>query len=222
MVPIDQAMEVLKAYGFPVLPFGFAQDAKTAAAKAKEIGYPIVLKAISPQIVHKFDFGAVRLNLRTTEDILEACKEIQEKFAKVYPQGKLEGFFIQKMSAKGIEVILGMNRDPRLGPAIMFGLGGIYVEVMKDVTFRLAPVRQRSAELMVESIRGFKILKGVRGEKGSDIPKVVECIERLSQLVSEYDQIQEIDVNPLMVHEEGQGASVLDARIILKVKPAAK
>lgn len=218
MVPIDQAMEILQAYGFPVLPFGFAQTAQEAAEVAAKVGFPVVVKTISPQIVHKFDFGAVRLFLRDKVDVITACNEMTEKFKKVFPGGKLEGFFVQAMSAKGTEVILGMSRDARLGATIMFGLGGIYVEALKDVTFRLAPIRERSAELMVKSIRGRRILEGVRGEKPADIKKITECLERLSQLACDHPEIKEIDINPLSVHEEGSGASVLDARIILDLK----
>ncbi len=198
-----------------MLPFAFAKDEKDAAQKAEKIHYPVVLKLISPQVVHKFDFGAVCLNIKNSSELKKACKDMKQKFTKVFPAGKTEGFFVQAMSPKGVEVILGMNRDPRLGPTVMFGMGGIYVEVLKDVTFRLAPLRERSAKLMIESIRGYKILKGVRGEKASDILAIEECLQRLSQLACEYEVIAEIDVNPLMAHEEGKGASVLDGRIIL-------
>ena len=215
MVPIDQAMEILSAYGFPVLPFSFAKDEVEAVRAAEKIGYPVVVKSISPQIVHKFDFGAVRLKLADASAVKTACQEMKSKFSQVFPTGNLEGFFVQRMSNKGTEVILGMNRDVTLGPTIMFGLGGIYVEVLKDVTFRLAPVVERSAELMVKSIRGYRILQGVRGEKASDTGTIIDCIERLSQLVCDHPEISEIDINPLMVHEDGRGASVLDARIIL-------
>ncbi|HCM42809.1 MAG TPA: acyl-CoA synthetase [Candidatus Omnitrophica bacterium] len=216
MVPIDRAMAIFEAYGFPVLPYGFARTPQEAANLAEKIGFPAVVKTISPQIVHKFDFGAVRLNLSDAQEVAQACNLMTAKFKQVFPEGKLDGFFVQKMSAKGLEVILGMNRDAALGATLMFGLGGIYVEVLKDVTFRLAPLRERSAELMVEEIRGYRMLKGVRGEKPSDIAKITECIERLSQLACDHPEIQEIDMNPLMVHADGLGASVLDARIILK------
>ncbi len=215
ILPIDQAMEIFQAAGFPVLPFAFAKDLKELKQKAAQIKFPVALKLVSPQVVHKFDFGAVALNLNNMEDLEKACQEMSQKFKKIFPQGIIQGFFVQKMSEKGVEIILGMNRDPRLGPAIMFGLGGIYVEVFKDVTFRLAPLRQRSAQKIVESIRGFKILQGVRGEEPSDIKKVEESLERLSQLSINYPVIKEIDLNPLMVHKQGKGASVLDARIII-------
>jgi len=216
MVPIDRAMAIFEAYGFPVLPYGFACTPQEAASLAEKIGFPSVVKTISPQIVHKFDFGAVRLNLSDAQEVAQACNLMAAKFKQVFPEGQLDGFFVQKMSAKGLEIILGMNRDAALGATLMFGLGGIYVEVLKDVTFRLAPLRERSAELMVEEIRGYRMLKGVRGEKPSDIAKITECIERLSQLACDHPEIQEIDMNPLMVHADGLGASVLDARIILK------
>jgi acetyl coenzyme A synthetase (ADP forming)-like protein len=215
-LPVDASMEILQAAGFPVLPFAFAKDAEEAAQKGPGLGFPLALKLISPQVVHKFDFGAVRLNLKDAAELKQACREMKEKFIKIFPQGTVEGFFLQRMSAKGVEVIMGMNRDPRLGPAVMFGLGGIYVEVLKDVTFRLAPLRELSAKMMIEAIRGYKILKGVRGEKPSDIPALEECLQRLSQLSCDCPQIQEIDINPVMVHEKGKGVSVLDGRIILK------
>lgn len=216
-LPIDQSMEILKAAGFPVLPFAFAENIPEAFKKSKKIGFPVALKLISPQVVHKFDFGAVRLNLKSEEEVMAACHEMEYKFFKIFPQGKIEGFFIQTMSQKGVEVILGMNQDPQLGSTLMFGLGGIYVEVLKDVIFRLAPLRERSAEMMVQSIRGYKILKGVRGEKASDIKVIEESLQRLSQLSCEFPAIKEIDINPMTVHEKGKGASVLDARIILNI-----
>ncbi len=221
-LPIDASMGILKAAGFPVLPFAFGADAKGALHSARKIGFPVALKLISPQVVHKFDFGAVRLNLKNPGELKKACGEMTRKFHSVFPKGKIEGFFIQTMSSKGVETILGMNRDPRLGPTLMFGLGGIYVEVLRDVTFRLAPFRERSAQLMIESIRGYKILKGVRGEKPSDIKAIEDCLQRLSQLACEYEVIKEVDVNPLMAHEEGRGASVLDGRIILDLEKAAQ
>lgn len=216
-LPIDKSMEILRAAGFPVLPFAFADSIPDAFIKSKKIGFPAALKLISPDVVHKFDFGAVRLNLKTPEEVSSACNEMERKFFKIFPKGKVQGFFVQQMSAKGTEVILGMNRDPQLGATVMFGLGGIYVEVLKDVVFRLAPLRERSAEMMIQSIRGYKILKGVRGEKASDIEVIEESLQRLSQLACEFPQIREVDINPMTVHEKGKGASVLDARIILNV-----
>lgn len=215
-LPIDASMSVLQAAGFPVLPFAFAENAAQAAFEAGKMGFPAALKLISPQVVHKFDFGAVRLNLKNEKEVAEACAEMERKFFKIFPGGKVQGYFLQRMSPKGVEVILGMNRDSHLGPTIMFGLGGIYVEVLKDVTFRLAPLRERSAALMIESIRGYKILKGVRGEKPSDTSSIEESLQRLSQLACDFPQIKEIDLNPLMAHEKGKGANVLDARIILE------
>lgn len=216
IVPIYQAMEIFQAYGFPMLPFRFARTQAKVVEVAKEIGFPVVLKVVSREVIHKFDLGGVRLNLRTEEEVAKAYEKILASVAEKCPGAQVEGMLVQAMGNKGREVILGMNRDPMFGPCLMFGLGGIYVETFKDVTFRMAPIRELSARLMVESVKAYSLLKGVRGEKACDIPVVTECLQRLSQLSCDHDEIQEIDINPLLVHHRGQGACVIDARIILR------
>lgn len=216
VVPIYQAMEIFQAYGFPLLPFRFARTQQKVVEAAQEIGYPVVLKVVSRQVIHKFDLGGVKLNLRNEEEVSRAYEKILSSIAEKSPQAQIEGMLVQAMSEKGREVILGMNRDPAFGPFLMFGLGGIYVETFKDVTFRLAPIRELTARHMIESVKAYSLLKGVRGEKPCDIPIVSECLERLSQLSCEQEDIQEIDINPLLVYTRGRGACVIDARIILK------
>lgn len=210
------SMQVLKAYGFPVLPFDLAKDAIDARAKAQETGFPVVLKIVSPDIVHKLDVGGVKLNLAHAGDVEAAFNEMTGSVRQQYPKAVIDGVFVQAMGLKGREVILGMNRDPHFGPVLMFGLGGTYVEVMKDVVFRLAPIRELGARKMIETIRTYAILKGVRGQNPADVNAIAECLERLSQLACDHPEIAEIDINPLVVYDEGQGARVIDARIILK------
>ncbi len=213
---IDQSMDVFKAYGFPLLPYAFAVSAEEAAKKAERVGFPVVMKVVSQDVVHKFDVGGVQLDLRNKEDVTKAYDQMMESIITKLPKAKIDGVFIQAMGKKGKEVILGMNRDPHFGPTLMFGLGGIYVEVLKDVTFRLAPIRKSGARHMVEEIRTYALLKGVRGEAPSDTETIVDCLTRLSQLSMEQDLIDEIDINPLLVYSEGEGARVVDARIIIK------
>ncbi len=216
LVPVHQAMQIVKHYGFPVLAFDLAKDQKEAVAKAKAIGYPVVLKVISSEVVHKVDVGGVRLNLRSDDDVKKAYDAMLKDIAVANPSAKIDGVFIQAMAEKGREVILGMNRDARFGPVLMFGLGGIYVEALKDVTFRLAPIRERGARQMIQSIRSLTLLKGTRGEGPVDFDAITECLQRLSQLACENPQIKEVDINPLLVYPETKGACVIDARIIIE------
>lgn len=210
------SMQVLQAYGFPVLPFAISSSKSDAVLKAKEIGFPVAMKIVSPQIVHKFDVGGVRLRIKNES---EAGAVYQEMMQRATERGservEVEGVFIQAMSKPGREVILGMNRDAHFGPILMFGLGGIYVEALKDVTFRLAPIREFGARRMIESIRAYPLLKGIRGENPSDFEAIMDSLERLSQLSCDHPEIQEIDINPLIVHSQGEGASVVDARIVI-------
>ncbi|MCM8775703.1 MAG: acetate--CoA ligase [Candidatus Omnitrophica bacterium] len=220
LLTIDRAMEVLRAYGFPVLPCSLATTETEAASQTKKIGFPLAMKIVSDQISHKFDVGGVRLHLKSTEDVTQAFREMKEKVSKQMSNAQIRGVFLQAMSKPGKEVIIGMKRDPHFGPIVMFGMGGVYVETIRDVIFRVAPIRELGARRMVESVRSFPILKGVRGEKPADINAIVECLQRLSQLSCDEPSIVEIDINPLMVHPEGDGASVIDARIV--VDPAFK
>ncbi|MCS7185800.1 MAG: acetate--CoA ligase [Armatimonadetes bacterium] len=214
-VPEEVALQVLEAYGFPMLPWGVAKTAEEAVSVARRIGYPVVLKILSPDVVHKFDVGGVQLNLNSDSDVRQAFEKIMNSVKQHIPEARIEGVLVQAMAKKGREVILGLKRDPQFGPILMFGLGGIYVEVLKDVTFRFAPVRELGAYRMVRDIRTYKLLEGVRGEPPADIDKIVECIERLSQLAIEQDLIEELDINPLIVYPQGEGAAVVDVRIMV-------
>ncbi|MBI3286559.1 MAG: acetate--CoA ligase family protein, partial [Chloroflexi bacterium] len=200
------AFELLEAYRLPLQRWAEASSPEEAAARAAEIGFPVAMKVLSPQIVHKVDVGGVRLNLRTPEEVRSAYEAMLDEIAAHHPQARIEGVIVQAMAQGGVETILGINRDAQFGPIIMFGLGGIYVEVLKDVTFRLAPMRELSARMMVESIKAGQILRGVRGQPPADIEAIVECIQRLSQLAVEVPEIEELDINPLMVFPAGQGA----------------
>lgn len=217
-LPEPEAHAVLRAYGFPTIPGRLAVTEDDAVQAAEEIGYPVVLKVVSPQIIHKFDVGGVELNLQNEADVRRAFQGIHARVQAAMPKADIWGVYVQKyISAKGaVETILGMNRDPHFGPLLMFGLGGIYVEVLKDVTFRIAPVRELGAYRMLQEVRAHALLEGFRGQPPRDIPALAECIMRLSQLAVEIEDIQELDINPLLALEHGQGARVLDARILLR------
>ena len=207
-------MEIFSAYEFPVIPWAFVRTAEDAWEQAVKIGFPVVMKVVSQQIIHKVDVGGVRLNLNSADDVQHAFRDIMAVGERL--KAKIDGVFMQRMAPKGREVILGMKRDPHFGPILMFGLGGIYVEALKDVTFRVAPIRELSAHDMIRGIRAVKLLEGVRGEPPADLEVIADCLKRLSQLSCDHPEIEEIDINPLMVYGEGKGAGVIDARIILK------
>ncbi len=213
-LPINQSMDIFNAYKLPVIPWAFVRTAEDAWEQAVKIGFPVVMKVVSQQIIHKVDVGGVRLNLNSADDVQHAFRDIMAVGERL--KARIDGVFMQRMAPKGREVILGMKRDPHFGPILMFGLGGIYVEALKDVTFRVAPIRELSAYDMLRNIRAFKLLEGVRGEPPADLEAIADCLKRLSQLSCDHPEIEEIDINPLMVYGEGKGAGVIDARIILK------
>ncbi|MCX6150824.1 MAG: acetate--CoA ligase family protein [Ignavibacteriales bacterium] len=214
-LPEAEAEEVLKAYNFPLIPGGLAQSAEEAVAIAEKIGYPVVMKIISDDVVHKFDIGGVRLNIIGNEDAENAFRFIKENVSNVKPNAIIKGIFVQKMIRNGEEVILGLKRDPAFGPVIMFGLGGIFVEVFKDVSFRIAPVFKDSIADMVRQIKSYPLLAGARGRVEKDIEAIEICIQRLSQLAAECPQIKELDINPLLVLNKGSGCYVADTKIML-------
>ncbi len=215
-LPEPEAQALLKAYGFPVLNFRLAKTEDEAAQAAQQLGYPVVLKIVSPEIVHKVDVGGVKLNLQNEEELRRAYRELLSSVRQEKPQAQIWGVFVQEFLRGGKETILGLKRDPHFGPLLMFGLGGIYVEALRDVTFRMAPIRELGAYRMIRQIRSFKILEGFRGEPPSDFEAIAECLLRLSQLAQELEDIEELDINPLMVFPKGKGARVVDARILLK------
>lgn len=211
-----ESYEILKAYGLPVADFAMAKEIKEALQAAQTITYPVVLKIVSPDIIHKTDFGGVCVNIKDEKELQSAFEEMMKKVAEKKPDAEIWGVMIQKMApVGGLETILGMKRDPQFGPLLMFGLGGILVEVLKDVAFRVAPVNDLSAESMVTSIKASRLLEPFRGKPARDKKKLIEAIQRLSQLVTDFPAIQEIDINPLLVFEENNGAMAIDARILL-------
>jgi acetyltransferase len=211
-----EAHEILSCYGLPVLPSALAKTADEAVAAAQKIGYPVVIKIVSPDILHKTEFGGVRVNISGDDNLRSEYDLLLKTVNERRPGADIWGVFVQKMAPKGREFILGMNRDPQFGPLLMFGMGGILVELLKDVTFRVAPVRELSAQTMVTEIKGYKLITGFRGEPPADEAKIVEAIERLSQLVMDFPELDEVDINPFVAYEKGMGAVCLDARILVK------
>lgn len=211
-----KALDVFRAYGFSIVPSALAATADEAVVTAEEMGYPVVMKISGPKILHKTDVGGVKLNLRDADAVRKAFEEmIASVKAKLGEDIEIWGVLVQKMLKPGKEIILGVSRDPRFGPLLMFGLGGIYTEALRDVSFRLAPIRENVASEMIRDIRSYRLLEGVRGEPPSDVDGIAECLLRLSQLVTDHPQINELDINPLIVYAKGEGAVVADARIIL-------
>jgi len=210
------ALDALKHSGFPIVPYKLATSADEAAAAAQEMGFPVVLKISGPKILHKTDVGGVKLGLRDPDAVKQAYEAmIQTVREKLGEEIEIWGVLVQKMLDPGKEIILGMTRDPRFGPLLMFGLGGIYTEALRDVSFRLAPIRKSVAMEMVKGIRSYRLLEGVRGEAPSDLPALAECLLRLSQFVTDFPRIKELDINPLIVYPRGKGVMVADSRIIL-------
>lgn len=210
-----EAYEVLEAYKFPVPVRREVKNYDEASKAANEIGYPVVLKIISPDILHKVDAGGVRINIKNEEELKANYEGLLSDVKAKKPDARIIGVNVVEHISGGVETILGMNRDKLFGPLLMFGLGGIYVEVFKDVTFRIAPIRELGAHRMIEQVKGYKILKGARGKPECDIDFVAECIERLSQLVMDFPDIAELDVNPLKIFAKGNRAKIVDARILL-------
>lgn len=209
----EEGQEVLRAYGLPLPQSAIARTEQEAVKIAKKIGYPVVLKIASPQIIHKSDAGGVKVNIQNDKDVHSAFKEIIKNAKKYNKNAVIQGVLVVEMVKGGKEMIIGSKQEPGFGPVLMLGMGGIYVEILKDVTFRLAPVTDKEAEDMIASIKTKKLLEGVRGEKPSDLTKLSECIQRLSQLVTDFTEIKELDMNPVLVMEKGKGCKILDVRI---------
>lgn len=208
-----EALPVLEAYGMPTLKYKIATRAGDAVNAARELGYPVVMKIVSPDIIHKSDVGGVRVGINNDEELQNAYNKMMKDVTLAAPRCRISGVLIQQMATGGKEVILGMNRDPQFGPLLMFGLGGIYVEVLKDVQFRVAPLNEKDAYGMIYGLKTHQMLEGTRGEKPSDIDKLVEFLERLSQLVTDFPEILEMDINPVKVYEKGKGCLALDVRM---------
>jgi len=209
-----EAKKICEAYGIPITKFKVAKNIKEAIKFANEIGYPVVFKIISPDIIHKTDVGGVILDIKNDEEAEKAYKQIIKNVKKKAPNARIHGIFVQEMAPEGTEVIVGALKDPQFGPTLMFGLGGIFVEILKDVTFRIAPLTKDEAKEMIKEIRGYPLLKGYRGKPPADEEAIIDIILKVSKLVMDYQQISQLDLNPIFVYEKG--AKVIDARIILE------
>jgi len=208
-----ESKEIIEAYGFVTPSGSIATTADQAAEIADQLGYPVVLKIWSPDIVHKSDVGGVKLNLTSAQQVRDAFDLMMVRVPRKAPDANILGVLVQEMCGTGKEVILGMHRDPHFGAMLMFGMGGTTVEVLKDVSFHLAPITADEAKEMLVRTKTYQILKGVRGEEGVDIDAVAEGLQRLSQLVTEFPQIQEMDINPFVVGPAGSTPIAVDARI---------
>jgi len=209
-----EAKTICREYGIPVTKFKVAKNVDEAAKFAEEMGYPVVLKIVSPDVIHKFDVGGVILDLNSAQEVKDAYKKILENVKKHKIDTKIIGILVQEMAPQSTEVIVGATKDPQFGPALMFGLGGIFVEVLKDVTFRIAPITRQDAQEMVTEVKAYPILKGYRGQPSVDIGAIVDILLKTSRLVMDHLEIKELDLNPIMVYKKG--AKTVDARIILE------
>ncbi len=211
-----ESKKFLKQAGIPVIETRLARTLKEAVLLSQKMGFPVALKIASPEIVHKSDSGGVRLSLNNTSEVRAAYREIIDGVQKKYPSASIQGVSVQKMAKPGTEVIVGTSKDPQFGPVIMFGLGGIFVEVLKDVSFRIIPLGRKDALGMIEEIKGYPLLQGYRGKESVDIPALTEIILKISKVMEEHPEIKELEINPIIAYKKG--ALAVDARIILEEK----
>jgi len=209
-----EAKAVCMEYEIPVAKFRVAKNIEETVRFAGETGYPVVLKIVSPDIVHKFDMGGVILNIKSSEEVRDAYERILVNVKKHKPDAKIAGILVQEMIPPSTEIIVGATKDPHFGQTLIFGLGGIFVEVLKDVSFRIAPITRSDAEEMITDVKGYQILRGYRDQLPADINAIVEILLNTSRLVTDHRDIRELDLNPILVYEKG--AKTVDARIILE------
>jgi acetyltransferase len=220
MIGDAEARTILESYGLRIPRSKIADTPERAIELAGQIGYPVALKVASPDILHKTDVGGVKVGLRSAEDVRDAFELMLYRAQRYLPEAQLWGCLVQKMVPPGgLEVLVGMNRDPQFGPLVTFGLGGIYVEVLKDVTSRIAPFSPQEAEAMLSEIRAHTLLDGVRGQPQADKAAVVDALLRVGQLVQDFPEIVELDINPLVVYPQGQGAIAIDMRLVVTEEP---
>lgn len=208
-----ESKRILKEVGIPVVKTKLAKTQKEAVAISQKIGFPVALKIVSPDVIHKTDSGGVKLSIQGVAEVKKAYDEILKKVKKQYPTALIHGVSVQKMLPPGTEVIIGVSKDPQFGPVLMFGLGGIFVELLKDVSFRVIPLERRDAQEMIKEIKGFPLLEGFRGKEPSDISSLIDLILKLSQFIEETPQIKELELNPILAYPKKVVA--VDARIIL-------
>jgi acetate---CoA ligase (ADP-forming) subunit beta len=209
-----EAKTICAEYGITVNKFSVATNEKEAVAQADKIGYPIVLKIVSEDIIHKSDAGGVKVNLKTAADVEAAYKTIMENAKKYKADARIAGVMVQEMAPQGTEVIVGAVKDPQFGQTVMFGLGGIFVELLKDVNFRVAPLTEVDAKEMITQLKAFPLLNGYRGSKPADIQALIGVLCNVSKLIMEHPEIKELDLNPVMAYPNG--TKTVDARIILE------
>jgi acyl-CoA synthetase (NDP forming) len=209
-----ESKKILKQVGIPVVEARLAENQKEVVSLSQKTGFPVVLKIISPDVVHKTDSGGVKLGLKSVSEVRKAYNEILASVKKQFPRAVIHGVSVQKMARPGTEVIIGTSKDPQFGPVIMFGLGGIFVEMLKDVSFRIIPVARRDAQEMIQEIKGYPLLQGYRGKEPASIPVLVDMILEISNLINKNPQIKELELNPIFAYKDR--AVAVDARIILE------
>ena len=209
-----EAKTICIEYGIPVTKFKVASNEKDAAKFADEIGYPVVLKIVSQDIIHKSDAGGVMVNLKNDSEVAAGYLKIIENAKRYKPDAKIVGVLVQEMAPQSTEVIVGAIKDPQFGQTVMFGLGGIFVEILKDVNFRIAPLTSEDAEEMITELKAYPLLKGFRNTPPADINALISILCSTSRLVMEHPEIKELDLNPVMAYQSG--AKTVDARIILE------
>ncbi len=212
-IPEQESKAIVQAYGFTIPQSSMARSAEDAITAAGNIGYPVVMKIVSPDIIHKSDVGGVKIGIAGPSEVRDAYELMTTRIKNSQPGARLQGVLVQEMIEEGREIIIGMTRDPQFGPMLMFGLGGVYVEVLRDVSFQLAPISDEEAMQMLMGTKTYRLLKGVRGEKSVDMQLVAECIQRISQLAMDFPMIEEMDINPLKVSSERARAVAVDARV---------
>jgi acetyl-CoA synthetase (ADP-forming) len=212
----NESKTIMQTYKLPVTKFTVAETEDAAVKAAEKIGYPVVLKILSPDVIHKSDVGGVLININTPDEIRKGYQAIINNVQKHKTNARIKGIFVEEFAPKGIEVIIGALKDPQFGPALMFGLGGIFVEVLKDVSFRVAPITKFDAKEMIQEIKGYPILTGIRGQKASDVTALENILLQVSKLVMDYPVINQLDLNPVFSYPKG--AKCVDARIILEEK----
>ncbi len=209
-----ESKKLLKQAGIPVVETKLAKTQKEAITLSQKMGFPVALKIVSPDVIHKSDSGGVKLSINSVSEVKKAYDEILKKIKKRVPNAVIHGVSVQKMVRPGTEVIVGTSKDPQFGPVIMFGLGGIFVEILKDVSFRVIPIGQRDAQEMIQEIKGYPLLQGYRGKEPASISAIIQIILKISKLIEENPQIKELELNPIFVYRDK--AVGVDARIILE------
>jgi len=212
-----ESKELLRQVGISVIDTRLAISREEAISISRQLGFPVVLKIASPDIVHKSDAGGVKLGLKTSKQVGKAYDDILAAIGQKYSEAKIQGVSVQKMARPGVEVIMGMSKDAQFGPVLMFGLGGILVEILKDVSFRIVPLTKRDARAMIREIKGYPLLEGYRGQEPVDVANLEELILKVSSFAEQHPEVKELDLNPVFAYSDGAVAA--DARIVLETIP---